>query len=269
MRGASAEALRTLTHEVTSVVDAGADGMRVADDLFVVAATLSAQPSLRRVLTDVSVDADAKGRLVHEILDGRLDPASVDLVARAAGRRWAATRDLGDALEHVGVVAVVQGSERAGEADALENQLFGFEQLVNGNPDLRDALSDPARSQTDRAALLRRLLEGKVAPGTLRLAEQSVVGSHRTVTVAVEAYQRIAAHHRRRLVGVVRVARPLDAADKERLTAALERQYDRPVHLNEVVDPDVIGGLRVEIGDDVIDGTVATRLDDVRRRLAG
>lgn len=269
MRGASAEALRTLTEQVGSVVDGGADGMGLADDLFAVSATLSAQPSLRRVLTDVSVEPDAKGRLVHQILDGRLDPASVDLVAGAAGMRWAATRDLGDALEHVGVVALVHAADRAGQANALEDELFGFGRLVSENPQLRDALSDPARPVADRAAMLRGLLDGKVTPATLRLAEQSVVGSHRTVAVAVGAYSKIAAEHRRRLVGVVRVARPLSDTDKERLATALSRQYSRPVHLNEVVDPGLIGGLRVEIGDDVIDGTVASRLDDVRRRLAG
>ena len=68
----------------------------------------------------------------------------------------------------------------------------------------------------------------------------------------------------------MRVARDAgDAEDAQRLQDALARQYGRPVHLNVVVDPEVIGGIRVEIGDDVIDGTVASRLDDARRRLAG
>ena len=53
------------------------------------------------------------------------------------------------------------------------------------------------------------------------------------------------------------------------MSGVLARQYDRPVHLNVVVDPEVIGGIRVEIGDDVIDGTVSSRLDEARRRLAG
>ena len=65
------------------------------------------------------------------------------------------------------------------------------------------------------------------------------------------------------------MARELTEDDARRLSAALERQYGRPVHLNVEIDPDVIGGLRVEIGDDVIDGTVSTRLDEARRRLAG
>jgi F-type H+-transporting ATPase subunit delta len=269
MRGASAESLTTLTEALSSALDGGADGMRVADDLFAVSGLLRTQPSLRRLLTDVSVDPDAKGRLVHQILDGKVDPASVDLVARAAGLRWAATRDLADALEHVGVVAVVDASERSGQADALEDELFGYGRLVAGTPQLRDALSDPARSVADRSGLVRTLLEGKVTPGTLRLAEQSVSGSYRTVAVAVDAFAKIAAAHRRRLVGVVRVARPLSDIDRQRLTTVLSRQYSRPVHLNEVVEPELLGGIRVEIGDDVIDGTVASRLDDARRRLAG
>ena len=89
------------------------------------------------------------------------------------------------------------------------------------------------------------------------------------MVVALETYQKIAAEHRRRLVATVRVARELGPEDAQRLQDALARQYDRPVHLNVVVDPDVIGGVRVAIGDDVIDGTVSSRLDDARRQLAG
>ena len=101
------------------------------------------------------------------------------------------------------------------------------------------------------------------------LAEQSLSGSHRTVVAAVEEYQRIAAAHRNRLVATVRVASALSDQDAQRLSGVLARQYDRPVHLNVVVDPEVIGGIRVEIGDDIIDGTVSSRLDEARRRLAG
>ena len=131
------------------------------------------------------------------------------------------------------------------------------------------APSDPARSVEDKRALVRGLLDGRYTPAAVRLAEQSVAGSHRTVAVAMEEYQKVAAAHRNRLVATVRVARELTEVDAQRLAGVLAGQYGRPVHLNVVVDPEVMGGMRVEIGDDVIDGTVASRLDEARRRLAG
>lgn len=269
MRGASAESLVTLTETLVSAVDSGTDASRIADDLFGVSEILRREPALRRMATDMSIPASAKSELVGGVFGEKLDAASLDLVSQAAGRRWAATRDLADALEQLGVIAVVRGADQAGQADALEDQLFGFGQLVSNNPELRDALSDPGRSLEDRRALVRGLLDGKVAPATIRLAEQSVIGSHRTVALAVDAYQKVAADHRNRLIATVRVARDLAEQDKQRLVGALAGQYGRPVHLNVVVDPDVIGGMKVEIGEDVIDGTVVNRLDDARRRLAG
>jgi len=269
MRGASADSLATLTEALGSAIAGGADAAVLADDLFGVSEVLRREPSLRRVATDVSMAAGAKSDLVRQIFGDKVDPASLELVAQAAGLRWAATRDLGDALEHLGVVAVVRGAEDAGQADALEEELFAFGRLVSEHPDLRDALSDPVRSLQDKRALLQSLLEGRATAWTVTLVGQSVTGSHRTVSVAIEEYQKVAAEHRNRLVAVVRTAQELDEQDAQRLQGALARQYARPVHINVVVDPDVIGGVRVEIGDDVIDGTVSSRLDEARRKLAG
>lgn len=268
MRGASADSLESLTEALGAAVASGADAARLGDDLFGVADVLRREPSLRRVATDPSITSQAKSDLVRQLFGDRLEPAASDLVGRAASLRWAATRDLGDALERLGVIAVVKGADNAGHADALEDELFGFGRLVADNPQLRDALSDPARSADDKRTLLRSMLEGRATQATIRLAEQSVAGSHRTVAVAVEEYQKVAAAHRNRLVATVYAARELADGDRQRLAEALQRQYGREVHLNIVVDPAVVGGVRVEIGDDVIDGTVATRLDEARRRLA-
>ena len=101
------------------------------------------------------------------------------------------------------------------------------------------------------------------------MGEQAIVGGHRTVGVALEEYQKVAAAAHDRRVATVWVANELTDADRERLQAALSRQYGHQVHLNVIVEPELLGGMRVEIGDDVIDGTVRGRLEDARRRLAG
>lgn len=267
MRGASAEAFGDLLDQLGQALGS-ADAARVGDDLFGVAAVLRTEPGLRRVVTDVSTDADAKSGLVRTVFEGKLDAVSLDLVADAVRRRWTASRDLADTLEHLGVVAVVRS---AGDSDAgrLADELFAVQRTVEDNPALRGALSDPARSQQDKRTLLRGLLDGKALPATVTLAEQALSGSYRTVGLALEEYQKVAASVHDEQVAEVRTAQPLADAELDRLSRALQRQYGREVHLNVVVDPALLGGLRVEIGDDVIDGTVVARLDQARRKLAG
>lgn len=267
LRGASADALAALLDQLEDALRGGADAARIGDDLFNVAGLLRAEPGLRRVATDVSVAAEAKQGLLRQLLEGKVDQVTLEVVEAALARRWTATRDLADTLEHLGEVAVVRSA--GDDSGRLADELFVVAQTVNGTPDLRDALSDPARSAEDKQALVRSLLEGKALPATVALVEQALEGTYRTVGVALSNYQEVAAQVHGERVATVRVAHPLSDTDRRRLHDALSRQYDRPVHLNVIVDPDVIGGIRVEIGNHVIDGTVSSRLDDARRRLAG
>ena len=267
-RGASAEAFGIVSSELDAAVRPGSDNAaKVGSDLFAVAAVLRSEPGLRRVATEASHSPESKATLVRSIFTGKVDAAVLDIVAAAAGRRWTTSRDLGHALEQLGVIATVRSA--GSETERLSDELFSVGQLVKDNPSLRDAFSDPARSIDDKRGLVRGLLEGKALPATIALVEQALAGTHRTVGVALHEYERVAAAEHGQRVAEVRVAHPLTDADRQRLTDALSRQYDREVHLNVVVDPDVIGGIRVEIGDDVIDGTVSNRQHDARRQLAG
>jgi F-type H+-transporting ATPase subunit delta len=265
-RGASADALAALASDLDASLSGGADPARVGDDLFSVSRVLRTEPALRRIATDVAVASEAKQALVREIFGGKVADPVLDLLDAAVARRWTSTRDLGDALEHLGVVSVVHSADDSGR---LADELFVFAQLVQDNPGLRDALSDPARTSADKSGLLHDLLDDKALPATVALAQQALSGSHRTVSVALSSYQQIAADVHDEKVATVRVAQPLADDERQRLTDALSRQYSCDIHLNVVVDPGVIGGIRVEIGDDVIDGTVLSRLDDARRKLAG
>jgi F-type H+-transporting ATPase subunit delta len=265
-RGASADAFEAASRELETAVSGATDPAKVGEDLFSVVSILRSEPGLRRVVTDVSVSAQAKSGLVREILGGKVHDGALSVVVTAVERRWTAGRDLADALEQLGVVAVVRSAD---DSARLADELFTVGQLIKDLPELRDALSDPSRSIEDKRALVRGLLDGKALPATIRLVEQSLAGTHRTVGVALAEYQRVAAEVHGEGVATVRVAHPLSDVELRRLGDSLARQYGRPVHLNVVVSPEVIGGIRVEIGDDVIDGTVSSRLDEARRKLVG
>jgi F-type H+-transporting ATPase subunit delta len=267
MRGASSEALVALVDQLEQGLSS-ADAAQVGHDLFAIAAVLRSEAGLRRVATDVSTDAEAKAGLLRGIFDGKVAPLALDVVVEAVRRRWTASRDLADALEHLGVVTLVR-SAGSGDAARLADELFVVGQLVNDNPELRSALSDPARAAEDKRALLRGLLGGKALPATVSLAEQALAGSYRSVDVAIAEFQKVAAAVYDEQVAKVRTARALSEADRDRLQQALTRQYGREVHLNVVLEPGLVGGLRIEIGDDVIDGSVSARLDEARRKLAG
>ncbi|GAA4695206.1 F0F1 ATP synthase subunit delta [Nocardioides conyzicola] len=267
LRGASAESLRELSAELDETLSGGADAERVARELYNVASLLRAEPALRRFATDASLPAAAKQGLVKDVFAGKFDDATLALVSSAAGRRWTATRDLAAATERLSELAAV--ASVGSDANRLVDELFLLGQTLGANHDLRDALADPARSTEDKAALLDALLGGKALPATVALAKQGLGGTYRTLTGALAAYREVAADASGEAVATVRVVQPLGDGERERLAAALSRQYGKQVHLNEIVEPGVLGGMRVEIGDDVIDGTVSSRLDDARRKLVG
>jgi F-type H+-transporting ATPase subunit delta len=268
LRGSSAEALHDLGDRLDSGSLTEEQYAVLGRDLFGVAALVRSEPALRRTVTDVSTAGEAKSALARQLLDGKVSGSAVDLVADAVAKRWVAARDLADVLEHLGVVAVVRSAGRE-SAGRLSDELFVVAQAVQDSPELGTALSDPQRSSADKAGLLRDLLSSRVLPATMTLAEQALSGSYRTFGAAVGEYQKVAAATYGEGVALVRTARELSEGERERLARALSAQYDRPIHLNLEVDRSLLGGLRVEIGDDVIDGTVLARLDEARRRLAG
>lgn len=269
MHGVSAQSLSAVLAAVDVAVNAGADPAQLGDDLFGLAALLGRQAALRRVLTDPGVEATRKADLVRGLLRGKASEAAIQVLIEAAGRRWVSGRDLLDALEQAGVSAHVVPAERAGQLDELEDELFRFSRIVEAQPRLRTALNDRLAPASAKQALLDTLLAGKASEPARRLLAQAVSGRHRSLVTTVAAYQRIAAARRDRLVATARVAAALSDEHRERLAAALQGLYGHGIHLNVIVDPQVLGGVRVMVGDEVIDSTLASRLAEARRRLAG
>lgn len=242
---------------------------QLGDQLFAVTGLLDDEAGLRRILSDSSREASAKQSLAEGLLRGKIGDPALELVTALAGESWSEPADLPDAAEQLAVLAVVEAADRQGVLDDVEDELFRFGRVVNASPALRIALSDPFIAADRKNSLLQELLGGKVTEPTMRLISQAADRPRgRSLDVSLQEYARLAAERRERLVAEVHVAITLTAQQRDRLRGALAASYGRDVHLNIVLDPKVIGGMSVQVSDEIIDGTVAGRLAGLRRRMA-
>jgi F-type H+-transporting ATPase subunit delta len=271
MNGASREALAVARERLDVLADnASVDAATLADELAAVTALLDRESTLRRALTDPGQPGEAKAGLAQRLLGGQLGDASLDLVTGMVRARWSQSRDLVDAIEELADTADLIAAERAGALDDVEDELFRFGRIVGASTDLRAALTDRVAGREAKSALLHTLLGGRAQPVTERLVTRLVIAPRgRSLDGGIESLSKLAAARRGRMVAEVVSATPLSDRQKQRLGDALARIYGRRVHLNLDVDPAVLGGVRVRIGDEVINGSIADRLDEAARRMAG
>ncbi|MFF4662971.1 F0F1 ATP synthase subunit delta [Streptomyces sp. NPDC001282] len=271
MNGASREALAAARERLDALTDnTSVDAAKLADELAAVTALLQREVSLRRVLTDPSQAGEAKAELVGRLLSGQVGGETVDLVSGMVRSRWSQSRDLVDAVEELANVADLTAAQRGGDLDDVEDELFRFGRIVASDKELRAALTDRSASATAKSQLLRSLLGGRTRPATERVITRLVTQPRgRSLEAGLESLSKLAAERRDRMVAVVTSAVPLSDRQKQRLGAALTKIYGRPMHLNLDVDPEVLGGIEVRVGEEIINGTIADRLAEASRRMAG
>jgi len=271
MRGSSRASLAEAKERLAEILGGGGriSPDRLGEELFAVAGLLDSEPGLRRTLSDPAREGRAKAGLAETLLGGKISATAVDLVTTLVRARWSEPGDLADAAEQLAVLAIIEGADRQGGLDDLEDELFRFGRVVNAEPDLRVALSSPFAAAARKRELVDALLQGKVSQATMRLVTQAALYPRgRSLDTSLEEYAQMAAERRERLLAEVHVAIALTAEQRGRLAAALADTYGRDVHLNIVLDPQVIGGMSVRISDELIDGSMASRLAGLRRRLA-
>jgi F-type H+-transporting ATPase subunit delta len=270
MRGASRASLAQAGDQLDAVATTKAIADKVGDELFAVARLLDSEHGLRRALTDPARTADAKAGLVRSLLTGKVSAPTLDIVVGLASSRWSAPRDLADSAEELAAKALVISADRSRKLDDLEDDLFRFGRVVAAQADLRAALSDPFLPAERKRGLIGALLDGKVTPPAEKLITQAALAPRgRTLEGSLDAYAKLAAERRQRMVAEVRVATTLTQAQQDRLAAALAAVYGHDVHLNIVLDAQVVGGMSIQVGDEFIDASVVSRLAALRRKLAG
>lgn len=242
----------------------------LAAELFAAADLLAVHPRLRNAVADGGRPAVHRVGLTRDVFASRVSELALGVLLAVAEERWSSADDVVTAIEELAATAAFTLAEDNGTLESVEEELFLFGRAVDSSAELQMALTDPAGTASSKAAIVRDLLAGRVNPVSSQVLEYTV-GHLRGVRIdsAVENLGTLAAHQRQRILAEVRVAAPLTQVQESRLTAALTALKGRTVRLNVAVDPEVLGGVYVKVGDEVIDGTVASRLQQARRVVLG
>jgi F-type H+-transporting ATPase subunit delta len=269
MRGTSRESLQRVADRFEPVLlAAGTDAAGLGEEMFALVDALEGSGSLRRTLTDPSIEGEAKAGLARRLLGGAR-PQVVDVVADLVSQRWSAEDDLTEGIEELGLWALLASADAAGELERVEEELFQLGRALVGERRVRQALADTTASAERRTGLVDTILGAGAADATRRVARRAAVSGRRRFIETLTHVGDLAATRRRRIVASVTSRTELTPAQRDRLAAILEQAYGRQIQVNVSVDPAVLGGLRVQVGAEVVDATVLSRLDDARRRLAG
>ncbi len=270
MQSASRESLAEATKRLDAHVDgaAAADLATLGDDLFAVLRLIVSEPTLRRHLADPSVPAAARTRLADQLFNGKIGRAALDIVSDTVSARWSRSADLEDAVEALARRATLGVAEKDGSLDEVEDQLFRVGRILDREPQLAQLVGDRTQPVDGRVGLLKKVLGSKVSPVTATLLEQAVrVPQGRSLDRAAEQLAELAAARRDRSVAHVRTPVRLSPGQEQQLTESLSRVYGRPISLQVELDESLIGGLVVNVGDELIDGSVASRIAAARRSL--
>lgn len=272
MQAASREALtgarRRLDERISGTSVAGV--RQLSGELFDVTGVLVRERALRRLLADPATAEADRGRLVDTVFGGKVSDVTMETLTGLVTVRWSHPGDLVDATETLARRAQLSVAEQDGSLEDVEDELFRFARVLDSETRLRELLADEATPAAGRIELLDGLVSGKVKPVTYELLWQAVrMPRGRTLDLVVTELAELAADRRERSVARVSAAAPLTAAQEKRLADALARIYGRAVSVQVEVDPEQLGGLVIRVGDEVIDGSIATRLAQARQELSG
>jgi len=245
----------------------------LADDVAAVTKLLQREGALTKHLAQPSGDThegSPQVRLAQSLFQNKISAPAYDIVSTVVAQRWSADRDLLDALQHVSRMALLARADRLHDSADVEDELFRFSRVLDAQPQLSQLLSEFSVPVEQRVALLNTVLDraGSVNAVTRSLLTQTVELLHGArADVSVDELAELAVVRRGELVAHIEAAAELTDSQRTRLADVLARIYGHPVSLQVQVDPELLGGLQITIGDEVIDGSIASRLAAARMGL--
>jgi ATP synthase F0 subunit b/ATP synthase F1 delta subunit len=263
LRAASRESLKDVVERFDGIVaDLDADALTtLADDLAKAAKLMRREAVLSRHLADPSSSSDSKVTLAERLLSGKISDEALDLLKTAVSQRWSTSVDLIHGIQHIARLALLVRAESEGQIDDVEDQLFRFSRTLDSEPRLITLLSEYSAPLDGRISLLNNVLARRASRNTADLLRQTIDLLHgERADEVIRGLANLAVSRRGEVVAHVRAAAELSDAQRNRLIELLTRIYGHPVSLQLDMDPALLGGLTIAVGDEVIDGSLASKL---------
>lgn len=246
-----------------------------ADDLFALSDLVQGSSRIALALTDPARSLEDRVRLLQTLAEN-LSEIALTTVEGALSAAPSA-QELPTVIETLGESAVQRGAQTEGKAIEIADEIFSLERFVRANQQVRSALSDRNREPKYRVRLLQELFGSSLSRPAMTLALRAVSAVSRDSKLEDSVSLTGNLRHMRRdlaaagdtLVATVQVATPLADAQAERLRDILSRRYQKNIHLQVSVEPSVLGGMKVRVGSQIFDGSLATIIQETKQKLAG
>lgn len=272
MHSASREAWRQASQLVDDHVQAQensvASAAQIGSELFDVVSVFDGDRGLRVAVADTTVPAEHRAALVADLFTGKVSAAAVDVAASVLTLTWSSTRDMRDGLARAARRFLFRSAEEQGQLGRVEDELFRLSRILEQEPELTQLLGDRSQPADRKRDLLARVLYGKVTAVTEAVALQVISRPERNPIDDITTLTTEAAETRGRTVADVVSAIELTDVQEESLARKLERIYGQTMSIHTEVDPSLLGGAIIRVGDEVIDGSVIGKLNKLRRHCA-
>lgn len=249
--------------------DTREDAWRIGNELFTITKVLDDSIQLERALTDPSRPVADKVAVLKELLGDNAHPMTMEIMTDLVSRRWSRARDIANAVEDFGVDAMMYYADATDATLQVSIELSELHSALLNLPVVRAKLYDYQATSVARVKLFREVFSGKTLNKvTMRLAEHATCNLRRrryleTIQWLINKFSR----HMGESMVTVTTATPLKKEQIKRLVEVYSAKVGRQVHINSVVDPTVLGGMRIQVGDEVTDNTVVAQLQNLHRKV--
>ena len=249
--------------------DTREDAWRIGNELFTITKVLDDSIQLERALTDPSRPVADKVAVLKELLGDNAHPMTMEIMTDLVSRRWSRARDIANAVEDFGVDAMMYYADATDATLQVSIELSELHSALLNLPVVRAKLDDYQATREARVKLFREVFSGKTLNKvTMRLAEHATCNLRRrryleTIQWLINKFSR----HMGESMVTVTTATPLKKEQIKRLVEVYSAKVGRQVHINSVVDPTVLGGMRIQVGDEVTDNTVVAQLQNLHRKV--